>query len=249
MSNGPDLLEPPVSLADAARDERDSRMRLDRYARDYDRARTSASPAAIARARAEWGLAIYERIQALVAYAAAEDRQNATRRGGEAPRSGAASHPARQQGTDHAEPGAEITTVRAKEILAAAHAHADACWRAYHDIRQTADPAGTERARSDWEHALAAWIRATIAHAEKQDGDTIAARQHARDQAAGFHPGDAFPRGRAKQPAAGASGPDSQGECGAGDGSGSITAHPSAHLMAPALSIRVSTARLFSVIR
>ena len=121
MINGLDVASPPVSLADAARDERDSRMRLDRYARDYDRARRSASPGTIARARAEWGLAIYERIQALVAYAAAEDRQNAARRGAETSRSGAASHPA---------------------------------------------------------------------------------RQHAQDQAGRFHPGDAFPRGRARQPAA-----------------------------------------------
>jgi hypothetical protein len=202
MSNGLDLRDPPVSLADASRDERDSRMRLDRYARDYGRARTSASPAAIARARAEWGLAIYERIQALVAYAAAEDHQNATRRGGEAPRSGAASYPARKQEMDHADSGTEITTAQARENQSAAHAHADACWRAYHDIRRTADLAGTERARGDWEHALAAWIRATITHAEKQDNDTMAARQHAQDQAARLHPGDAFPRGRAKRRAA-----------------------------------------------
>lgn len=202
MSNGLDLQDPPVSLADAARDERDSRMRLDRYARDYGRARASASPGTIARARAEWGLAIYERIQALVAYAAAEDRQNATRRAGEAPCPGAARYPARQQGMDHARSAAEITTAQAREKQAAAHAHADACWRAYQDIRQTPDLAGTERARGDWERALATWIRATITHAERQDGDTIAARQHAQDQAAGFHPGDAFPRGRAKHPAA-----------------------------------------------
>lgn len=202
MSDGPDPLDAPASLADAARDERDSRMRLDRYARDYDRARASASPGTIARARAEWGLAVYERIQALAVYAAAEDRQNATRRGGEALRSGATGRPARRQGVDRADSAAQITTARAKEILAAAHAHADACWRAYHDIRQTADLATTERARGDWEHALAAWIRATITHAERQDDDTIAARRHAQDQAAGFHPGDAFRRGRAGQPAA-----------------------------------------------
>ena len=202
MSNGPGHPDPPVSLADAARDERDSRMRLDRYARDYDGARRSASPGTIARARAEWGLAIYERIQALIAYAAAEDHQNAARRGAETSRSGATSYPARQQGMDHPDSGAEITTAQAQEDQAAAHAHADACWRAYHDIRRTADLAGTERARNDWEQALATWIWATITHAEKQDSDTIGARQHAQDQAGRFHPGGAFHRGRARQPAA-----------------------------------------------
>jgi len=200
MSNGLDVASPPVSLADAARDERDSRMRLDRYARDYDRARRSARPGTIARARAEWGLAIYERIQALIAYAAAEDRQNAARRGAETSRSGATSYPARQQGMDHADSGAEITTAQAKDDQSAAHAHADACWRAYHDIRRTADLAGSERARNDWEQALATWIQATITHAEKQDNDTIATRQHAQDQAGRFHLGDAFHRGRARQP-------------------------------------------------
>ena len=202
MINGLDVASPPVSPADAARDERDSRMRLDRYARDYDRARRSASPGTIARARAEWGLAIYERIQALIAYAAAEDHQNAARRGAETSRSGATSYPARQQGMDHPDSGAEITTAQAQEDQAAAHAHTDACWRAYHDIRRTADLAGTERARNDWEQALATWIWATITHAEKQDSDTIGARQHAQDQAGRFHPGGAFHRGRARQPAA-----------------------------------------------
>jgi hypothetical protein len=193
MDSGPDLLDAPATVADARRDERDATMRLGRYARDYARARKATRPATINRARAEWGLAVYEWVQAVVALAAAEDRERASRRGAPDFDPGTAHS---QPETSEADPDGEITVEQTKEARAAAHARADACWRAYDAIRRTPDQAGTALARSAWEQALTAWMRATIAHEEKQDQDAIAARQHQQEEALRLHPADAFPRNR-----------------------------------------------------
>lgn len=199
MSNGLDLLGPPITVADAVRDHRDARTRLDRYARDYARARNTTHAATVARARAEWGLAIYEWVQATTGLAAAEDRERATRHGIPAPEPGAPpAEPDIQRESDQTDPDDGITIAQAKEHQAVARARADTCWAAYDNIRRTADQAATDPARSAWEQALATWMHATITYEEKKDEGAIAARQQRQDSASQFHPADAFPRNRTR---------------------------------------------------
>jgi hypothetical protein len=78
MSGGSALLDrPALSLGEAARDARNASVRLAGFKRGYEAVRGRGNAAVIARARASWGLAVYERAATLVALAEVEDRERA----------------------------------------------------------------------------------------------------------------------------------------------------------------------------
>jgi hypothetical protein len=191
-----DLLDQPVTLADAAREAREASQRLNTHARGYDRIRAGTNPPAIARARAEWGLSVYEWAQAAIAYAEAEDHSRLSWRTALAP--GAVPNlpqPAQPETGERASPRDETTLAQAKDDLAAAHAHSDTCWRAYDGIRRSISAAeAIGHARTQWADALAAWVLALVAHAEKEDQHHIEGRQRRKERAMQLQPGDAFGR-------------------------------------------------------
>ena len=195
MSSGSDLLDKPVTLPDAAREVREARQRLDTHARGYDRIRRGTDAPAISRARAEWGLTVYEWGQAFAAYMKAEDLGNLSRRGAPAAPSPMPQSPQPAQPEAGQRTGArdEATLAQAKADLAAAHARTETCWRAYADARTSSSEAEVlDHARTQWENALTAWILALVAHAGKEDQHNIAARQRRQEQAMQLHPADAL---------------------------------------------------------
>jgi hypothetical protein len=196
MSSGSDLLDQPVTLADAAREMREAHQRVRTHARGYDRIRRGTSAPAIARARAEWGLSVYEWAQATIAQAEAEDRRNLSWR--IAPALGALSgmpQPAQPEAGERTGARDGTTLAQAKDDLAAACARRDTCWRAYAAIHRRIDAAeAIGHARARWADALAAWVLALVAHAEKEDQHHIEERQRRQERAMQLHPDDALGR-------------------------------------------------------
>ena len=70
---------PELSVAAAAREAGDAWLRAGMYMRNYADMRTDTSSDRIARARGEWGLALLEWVEALIAREAAKDRARARR--------------------------------------------------------------------------------------------------------------------------------------------------------------------------
>jgi hypothetical protein len=155
MSTGSDLLDEPVTVSDAAQEVRAARQRLDTYARGYDRIRRGSRPAAITRARVEWGLAVYEWVEVTIAQAEAEDRRSLSWRSAPAePGATPDLPPHDQEAGQPASPGTEATAEEAKAHLDAAHAYVQACWQAYTGIRRSQSPA------EEIEHVRSRWTRA-----------------------------------------------------------------------------------------
>jgi hypothetical protein len=179
MSSGTVLSVQPATTAEAAREVDGARTRLDHYARDYAASRAAGEPAAMTRARTQWGLAVYEWAGAVIACARAADRENAARRGKAALADRVSAAPADRHGTG----GSDLTAAPAKQRLAAAHTRVEATWYAYADVRSGPDVTRIDRARRAWEAALTEWALATVATSVAEDRDAVAARRRREDRA------------------------------------------------------------------
>ena len=185
----------PLTVKQAAQERRDAKMRLARYDLEYSAARDTNRMAVINRARAEYGLALYEFVQCLVTCAEAEDRQNLAEKP-DAPT--APPQPDERavvpaQTDEHADLCGVLAPAQTQEALALAHARHDECWQAYEQARRTGDARAVAAPRGEWELALFAWMRALVVCREAEDRAKIAATQERRDTALTFRPGDAFP--------------------------------------------------------
>jgi hypothetical protein len=202
MSGGSALLDrPALSLGEAARDARNASVRLAGFKRGYEAVRGRGNAAVIARARASWGLAVYERAATLVALAEVEDRERAEccgrlesaviaggSSGGGCPAAGRADG-ARALASEEA---------RADDDLALARERREACWRAYGEIGRNSDPAATKQARDLWKDAFFAWIAVFVASEAARDEQVIAEARERRKQVMRLHGADAFPRERSR---------------------------------------------------
>jgi hypothetical protein len=116
-----EVAEPPLTVDAAARAriEALSRVRMQQAA--YFRIRRGARLADISLARSEWGLAVLEMIEALVAEAEAEDRRDPVL--------------------------AANRCLLAGSPAGSAHGACDRAWRDYQEIRKTGDQAAIAAAR------------------------------------------------------------------------------------------------------
>jgi hypothetical protein len=182
---------PELSVAAAAREAGDTWLRAGMYMRNYADMRTDTSSDRIVRARGEWGLALLEWVEALIAREAAKDRARARRLAlPPSPGPGTSTPPVPVPGAGNRHgPVADL----AAELRAARSQVSDR-EGSYTGIRMGSDQAATDQARSEWGQALADWIRACLAVKAAEDAANVAARR-SRDGALKVNPADAFPPG------------------------------------------------------
>jgi hypothetical protein len=137
---------PSRSVPDAAQAVRHSLDRVRMNQRGYARVRLRASPAAVTRARTDWGLAVLEWIEASVALAEAEDARDPAR---------AASDSRSRRIT------VETGPVRGR---------IESSWRRYQQVRKNGGPDQVARARAQWREALVDWFQALAERRAAEDG-------------------------------------------------------------------------------
>ena len=141
---------PPVpdatrSLPDAAEALRSALDRVRMSQRGYAEVRRRASPAAVTRARTDWGLAVLEWIEASVALAAAEDGRGPGRAAGEG--------------------RIRRITVEAGPVRGAI----ESAWRQYQQVRRTGAADQAAAARAGWRAALVDWFQALAQQRAAED--------------------------------------------------------------------------------
>jgi hypothetical protein len=151
---------PSRSVPDAARAVRDSLDRVRMTQRGYALVRLRASPAAVTRARTDWGLAVLEWIEASAALAEAEDMRDPAR---------AASDSRSRRIT------VETGPVRSR---------IESSWRRYQQVRKNGGPAQIGRARAQWREALVDWFQALAEQRAAEDGQLTSAPGSDPEQAA-----------------------------------------------------------------
>jgi len=146
--------------------------RLAGFRREYEAVRERGNARDTARARNSWGLAAYERAEALVAVAEAEDRKRTERLGDPGPGADELSSPSYGGRPSAGQAGGARVVGSAEagaDDLASAHGHHDACWRDHGEICRSSDPAAAEQARDLWRDAFFAWIQVLVASEAAQD--------------------------------------------------------------------------------
>jgi hypothetical protein len=143
---------PSRSVPDAAQAVRHSLDRVRMNQRGYARVRLRASPAAVTRARTDWGLAVLEWIEASVALAEAEDTRD----------------PARAAGDSRS----RRITVETGPV----RGRIESSWRRYQQVRKSGGPDQVALARAQWREALVDWFQALAERRAAEDG------QRAREQ-------------------------------------------------------------------
>ncbi len=139
---GPDAVLPVPEAVQAVRSALD-RVRMSQ--RRYAEVRRRASPAAVARVRTDWGLAVLEWIEASVALAAAED--------------------GRDQGRAASEGRSRRITVEAGPARGAI----ESAWRRYQQARRNGAPDQAAVARAHWRAALVDWFQALAQQRATED--------------------------------------------------------------------------------
>jgi hypothetical protein len=139
---GPDAVLPVPEAVQAVRSALD-RVRMSQ--RRYAEVRRRASPAAVARVRTDWGLAVLEWIEASVALAAAEDGRG----------------PGRAASEGHS----RRITVEAGPARGAI----ESAWRRYQQARRDGAPDQAAVARAHWRAALVDWFQALAQQRATED--------------------------------------------------------------------------------
>jgi hypothetical protein len=141
---------PSRSVPDAAQVVRDALDRVRMSQRRYAEVRRRARPAAVTRARTDWGLAVLEWIEASEELAAAEDGRGPGRAGGDGRdrRTTAAAGPVRDR--------------------------VESAWAQYQQARRSGGPDQVAAARARWREALVDWFQALAGQRAAED------EQHAR---------------------------------------------------------------------
>jgi hypothetical protein len=158
---------PALSVPDAAQAAADSLDRVRMTQRGYGQARHRAGPAAVTRARTDWGLAVLEWIEASVTLAEAED--------------------ARRAGPAGSGSQARLITVETGPV----RGRIESSWRHYQQLRRNGGPDQLARARAQWREALVDWFQDLARQRAAEDGQRAAQQRAAADQAAGAVPGPA----------------------------------------------------------
>jgi hypothetical protein len=158
---------PALSVPDAAQAAADSLDRVRMTQRGYGQARHRMGPAAVTRARTDWGLAVLEWIEASVALAEAEDTRSAPPAGG---------------GSQ-----ARLITVETGPV----RGRIESSWRQYQQLRRSGGPDQLARARAQWREALVDWFQDLARQRAAEDGQRAAQQRAAADPAAGAVPGSA----------------------------------------------------------
>jgi hypothetical protein len=141
---------PSRSVPDAAQVVRDALDRVRMSQRRYAEVRRRARPAAVTRARTDWGLAVLEWIEASGELAAAEDGRGPVRAGGD--------------GRDR----------RATVAAGPVRGRVESAWAQYQQARRSGGPDQVAAARSRWREALVDWFQALAGQRAAED------EQHAR---------------------------------------------------------------------
>jgi hypothetical protein len=147
------MAEAPESSRSVPEAARALALSLDRVRmtqRGYARLRMRAGPAAVTRARTDWGLAVLEWIEASAALAAAEDERDPAR---------AASDSRSRRIT--VEPGPVRRRI-------------ESSWRQYQLVRKGGRPEQIALARADWREALVDWFQALAQQRAAEDGQRAA---------------------------------------------------------------------------
>jgi hypothetical protein len=134
-----------------------------------DRLRRGMDLLVITRARTDWGLAVLEWIEASVALAEAEDRQDPVR---------AATTRRDQKTLEVADPG---------------RSHCDRSWDDYQEVRKTCDQAAVTAVRAVWRDAFVSWFQGLAAQRATEDQRHVQELRHRLDDSERLDPGDAFP--------------------------------------------------------
>jgi hypothetical protein len=181
-----DAAVPAQPVHDAAQAAANSLERVRMTQRGYARVRHRAAPAAVTRARTDWGLAVLEWIEASVVLAEAED--------------------ARSAGPAGSGSQARLITVETGPV----RGRVESSWRQYQQLRRTGGPEQLARARAQWRDALVDWFQDLSRQRTAEDGQRAAQQRAAADQAAGAVPGPAA-AGDAAAPGSAAPGPAGPG--------------------------------------
>jgi len=160
-----DLSQAPLAVAEAAHARAVAYSRVRMHQASYFKIRGGVNRAAIARARADWGLAVLEWIDACVAEAEAEDRRDPL-----------------------------WAAYRSRRTATGSSRDCDRAWHAYQEIRKTRDQAAVTAARAAWRTALVDWMQELAARRAAEDEQSAAQVQQRLDEAGarvGVHPSTA----------------------------------------------------------
>jgi hypothetical protein len=182
---------PSRSVPDAAQVVRDALDRVRMSQRRYAEVRRRARPAAVARARTDWGLAVLEWIEASEELAAAEDGRGPGRAGGD--------------GRDRR------TTAAAGPV----RGRVESAWAQYQQARRSGGPDQIAAARARWREALVDWFQALAGQRAAED-EQHARRHRAQEEheaaAEAAGPGDPEAVGPGDPEAVGPGDPEAAGE-------------------------------------
>ena len=153
-----EVAAPSPSVPDAAQAARSSLDRVRMSQRRYAAIRRGAGPAAVTRARTDWGLAVLEWIEASVTLAAAEDARN----------------PARAA----ADGRSRRITVETGPV----RGRIESAWRRYQQVRRHGGPDHIAAARGQWRGALVDWFQDLAQQRAAEDARAAQARRPAPDQ-------------------------------------------------------------------
>ena len=147
------------SVREAAQAVRRSLDRVRMSQRSYAGVRRGAAPAALTRARTDWGLAVLEWIEASVTLAAAEDAR------------------------DPARAASESRSRRITVETGPARGRIELAWRRYQQVRRHGGPDHITTARGQWRGALVDWFQDLAEQRATEDARSAQARRPAPDQA------------------------------------------------------------------
>lgn len=153
----------------AARAQREALERVRLHQRSYSRLRCGRDIRAITPARTEWGLAVLEWINALVAWAEAADRRNPVWAAAEA---------------------RGLTMFRTADP---SHAECEQAWADYQEARRMGDQAAVTAARDAWYATLVDWHRELTSRRAEEDEQHVEDLLRSLDASDRLDPSDAFP--------------------------------------------------------
>jgi hypothetical protein len=162
-----------LTVQDATRAYREARDRVRMHQNGYDRLRRGRDILATTRARAEWGLAVLEFVDANVALAEAEDRRNP---------SWAAMKSGRKM----------------FGITKPSHALCEKAWQDYQEIRKTGSVTAIDAARARWREEFVTWFQDLATLRAKEDAQHAQELRGRLDDSERLDADDAFPRQRSR---------------------------------------------------
>jgi hypothetical protein len=144
----------PPTVADAAHARGEAYSRVSMHQRGYAKLRPGVNRTATARARADWGLAVLEWIDACIAEAEAEDRRDPV-----------------------------WAASRGRRMPARGSRSCDQAWHDYQKVRETRDQPAITAARDAWRTALVDWMQQLAARFAAEDDQNAARAQQRLDEA------------------------------------------------------------------